>query len=156
MGNFDPINPLAGTVRRADAGDFIGLRQEYRKRALINLRRREGIPVPEFVDGRWMYLCDDGEYHCQAVGHRRQPDSSVMDEFWGSNQAPFEMLEVADDGIPLTKEIDDLGRDAKGFERAEHVSFGGKEVPYPDFVVNDPNDDSEVDHAVQEYIKRHA
>ena len=45
---------------------------------------------------------------------------------------------------------------AKNFQRSENVSFGGKEVPCPDLKIENPGDDSEVDTAIQEYIKRHA
>jgi len=170
---------LAGPVQRVDAADFIGLRQEYRARALINLRRREGLSCPIDEDGHPVtfrydsggrchyYTSDgvevmnaffpgeDGKSHSMATGTRKLPDASTMDEFWGSSNAPFEMLDVAEDGAPLSQEVHDLARDAKLVHNAEHVSFGGKEVPYPDFNVFDPNDEAGVDHAVQEYIKRH-
>ena len=92
MRNFDPISPLIGPVQRVDAGDFFGLRKEYRRCALRTLRQREGYRAPVFVNGRWMFLGDDRKYHCQAVGHRKQPSVELVDDFWGGSNAPFETL----------------------------------------------------------------
>ena len=155
MRNFDPISPLIGPVQRVDAGDFFGLRKEYRRCALRTLRQREGYRAPVFVNGRWMFLGDDRKYHCQAVGHRKQPSVELVDDFWGGRNAPFETLNYVG-GVPLDQEVKDLERDAKNFQRSENVSFGGKEVPCPDLKIENPGDDSEVDTAIQEYIKRHA
>ena len=47
-------------------------RAEYRKQALASLRRREGIPTPELVDGKMQYRQPDGTYSTMAIGTRKQ------------------------------------------------------------------------------------
>src|SRR5208337_3655730 len=89
-----------------DAGDFFELRKKYRAEALTALRLREGIAAPELVDGRWQYRDAEGKLHPWAVGARKQPAREVMDAFWDGN-APFEILQVSEDGVPIAQELRD-------------------------------------------------
>lgn len=136
-----------------DAGDFWGLRQQYRKQNLERLRRVEGIGAPELVDGRWVYRDGEGNVHTMATGKVKGPEREIADAFWGG-EVEIDPLQVAD-GIPIEREIEDLRRDAEGLLLSETVSHGEKSHPAPDFVIENPADEDAVDKALQEYISRH-
>ena len=142
------------TERYEDAGDFFGLRQQYRHEALVALRKREGIPAPELVDGRWMYRGADGKFHCQATGCRKGPSVEQVDEFWGSDPLDaFTVLPVSESGTPIEKEAADLAKFANEYKIADKVSHGDASEPNPGFDL-DGLDDAVVDAAIQEYVKR--
>jgi hypothetical protein len=142
-------------------------RAEYRKQALINLRKREGLPTPELIDGKMQYLQPDGSYSTMAVGTRKQESETVIDEKGIPRTVPtaavsaawdqgsgFEILEVAEDGRKLADELRDLSRDAVGMEMVERVSHGAEGEQAPGLIVENADDDQEIDRVLQEYLKR--
>lgn len=143
-------------------------RAEFRKQALINLRKREGLPTPETIDGKMQYRQPDGSYSTMATGTRRQESETVIDEkgiprtvptsgvaaAWGRmEEAGFEILEVSEDGRKLEDELRDLDRDATGMEVASRVDHGAAGEQAPDLVLNGTSDD-EIDEVLQKFLKR--
>ena len=147
-------------------GDWFEQRAEYRKQALASLRRREGLPIPEMVDGKMQYLQPDGSYSTMAIGTRKQDSETFIDEkgvprtvptvaaasAWGRDNE-FEILEVAEDGRKLTDELLDLNRDSVTYAQSERVSHGDASEQAPELVL-DGTSDEEVDQKLQEYLKR--
>ena len=147
-------------------GSFWELREEYRADVLKNLRKREGLPTPELVDGKMQYLQPDGSYSTMTVGSRKQDSATVIDEqglprvvptaaldsAWG-REGEFEILEVSEDGRKLADELRDLSRDVQGMQMAERVSHGAESEQAPELVLTDTSDE-EVDRGLQEYLKR--
>jgi hypothetical protein len=148
-------------------GNYWEKREEYRKAALASLRRREGLPTPELIDGKMQYLQPDGSYSTMAVGTRKQESETVIDEKgvprtvptagvasgWGSDVPGFHIPEVAEDGTLLKDELRDLSRDASTFQIAGSVSHGSASQQAPDLELPGTSDE-EVDSALQEYLKR--
>ncbi len=141
-------------------------RAEYRKQALINLRKREGLPVPETIDGKMQYRQPDGSYSTMATGTRRQESETVIDEKGIPRTVPtpgvaaawergggFEILEVAEDGRRLEDELRDLDRDATGMEVASRVDHGAAGEQAPELVLDGTSDD-EIDEVLQKFLKR--
>jgi hypothetical protein len=148
--------------------DWWDQRAEFRKQTLIALRKREGLPTPELIDGKMQYRQQDESYSTMAVGARKQESETVIDErgiprtvptaevaaAWDRGGASeFEILEVAEDGRRLVDELVDLHRDSATYERAEKVSHGREGEQAPDLVLDGTGDD-EVDARLQEYLKR--
>ena len=108
----------------------------------------------------------DGKPGAFATGTRKQESEFVFDEFgvghavptaavsdaWG-RESEFKILEVSEDGKPLSNELRDLNRDAGTFEIAERVSHGpaGEQAPGLEMY---GTSDEEADRALQEYLKR--
>jgi hypothetical protein len=113
-------------VQRQDENDYNELRKRYRRDALISLRRREGLSVPIDTPAGPVRFDAQGKAHAIAIGRKRLYGVEIADSMWDGG-APFEILEVSADHIPITQELADLVRDAKLFEKAEKVKF------------NDPN-----------------
>jgi hypothetical protein len=148
-------------------GSFWELREEFCKNALASLRKREGLPTPELIDGKMQYLQPDGSYSTMATGTRKQDSETVIDEKgvprtvptadvmagWGPGGGGFQILEVSEDGRKLTDELLDLHRDAGTYEIAERVSHGSASQQAPDFEL-DGTSDEEVDSKLQDYLKR--
>lgn len=67
--------------------------------------------------------------------------------------APFEILELAEDGRKLEDELRDLDRDAAGMEMAERVSHGATGEQAPGFRIDNTSGE-EVERRLQEYIKQ--
>jgi len=146
--------------------NFWEKRAEYRKQALISLRKRENLPTSEMVDGKMQYRQPDGSYSTMAVGARKQEFETVIDEkgisravptaavsaAWGRDSG-FEILEISEDGRKLEDELRDLDRDAQGMEIAERVSHGPTGEQAPEFELSGTSDE-EVDRRLQEYLKR--
>jgi len=141
-------------------------RAEYRKQALVSLRRREGIPTPELVDGKMQYRQPDGTYSTMAIGTRKQEFETVIDEKGIPRTVPtaevaaawdcpggFEILDVAEDGRKIEAELVDLHRDAATYERAEKVSYGAAGEQAPDLYL-DGLSDEEIDQKLQEYLRK--
>lgn len=141
-------------------------RAEYRKQALINLRKREGLPTPEMIDDKMQYRQPDGSYSTMATGTRRQESETVIDEKGIPRTVPtagvaaawdrgggFEILEVSEDGRKLSDELRDLARDAEGMEVASRVDHGAAGEQAPDLVLNGTSDD-EIDEVLQKFLKR--
>ena len=136
-------------------GDWWEQRKEYRQQALVDLRKREGIPAPELIDGKWMYRDSEGEPYPWAVGKQTLPSAEEMDQFWdGVDARTFEIREVASDGRPISDEIRDLERDAQLIRDTQSVSFGDSSEPNPDFRL-DSLDDASVDSAIQKMVNHH-
>jgi hypothetical protein len=140
------------TERYEDAGDFFGLRQDYRKRNLERVRREFGLPVPEIVEGRAIYRDADGNEHPWHQSQRREPSVEEIEEFWGGSPA-ITPLTVAEDGVPISAEGRDLERDLGNLLRSETVTHGVE--ANPEFRVSDPLNEQAVDRELQEYIKNH-
>jgi hypothetical protein len=147
-------------------GDWFEQRAEFRKQALASLRRREGLPTPELVDGKMQYRQADGTYSTMAVGTRKQASETVIDEKGIPRTVPtiavdtawnrgggFEILDVAEDGTQLTSELADLQRDAAAYERGAQVSHGEVGEMAPGLVL-DGTEDEEIDRKLQEFLKR--
>ena len=141
-------------------------RAEYRKQALINLRKREGLPTPELIDGKMQYRQPDGSYSTMATGTRRQESETVIDEKGIPRTVPtsgvaaawdrgggFEILEVSEDGRKLSDELRDLARDAEGMEVASRISHGSAGEQAPELVLDGTSDD-EIDEVLQKFLKR--
>lgn len=145
--------------RYENGGEFHELRQEFRKLSLDALRKREGIEPPIYIDGRWMYRDADGNPTPWATGKVKQPSLREMDAFWdGLSEGVFlannfKVLEVANDGVPLSNEVRDLERDANKFFIAERVSHGEESSANPDFSLDSLDDDT-VDAALQTFIRK--
>jgi hypothetical protein len=148
-------------------GDFFEQRREYRQAAIKALRRREGLPTPELVDGKMQYRQPNGTYSTMAVGARKQESETVIDEKGIPRTVPtsevaaawdrgggFEIPEVAEDGRKLSDELRDLDRDAAGMEMGSRVSHGVEGEQAPDLQITNPADDEEIDEKLQEYLKR--
>ena len=147
-------------------GNFWELREEYRADALKNLRKREGLPTPEMIDGKMQYRQADGTYSTMAVGTRKQESETVIDEkgiprtvptsgvaaAWGQNP-DFEILEVAEDGRKLSDELKDLDRDSSTFQQSERVSHGDAGEQAPGFELVNTSDE-EIDETLQKFLKR--
>ena len=138
-------------------GDFFDLRKEYRLNNLLSLRRREGLPIPVDAEGHPLEtrMDDNGyaTYHSAdgkqvtrvllagsgrdgkpgafAVGQRKGEAAVYAEQHWHNPDAPFEILNVAEDGHLLGEELVDLNRDAGTFAWAERVSHGpaGEQAP---------------------------
>jgi hypothetical protein len=134
-------------------GSLWELREEYRAQALVALRKREGIPTPELIDGKMQYRQPDGTYSTMAVGARKGQPRELADAHWNSPDPEFEILDVTEDGRRLADELLDLDRDAAGMELGGRVSHGRESEPAPDLVLTDTSDE-EVDAKLQEYLKR--
>jgi len=160
-------------------GDFFEQRREYRQAALVALRKREGLPSPADAEGNaletrfddagsayyvspdgtrvervlWAGAGKDGKPGAFAVGARKGEHHTAADAHWGDPNAPFEILEVSEDGRKLTDELRDLDRDATGMEIAERVSHGMAGEQAPGFEL-DGTSDAEVDARLQEFLKR--
>lgn len=121
-----------------DAGDFRTQRQAFRKAALVSLRRREWLTGQNLViDTR------RGPVELPyMVGQRTQPSRFEMDRFWDGG-IEFEVVSVAEDGVPIDRELEDLKRDAAAFERSERVSHGEASVPWQ-LELSDPENDNAV------------
>lgn len=172
----DDIHPQRQVQR---VGDFFDLRREYRLAALINLRKREGLPSPVDEQGNPLetrmddfgnatYYSPSGEQVKKvlfagtgkdgkpgsfAIGTRKGGARELADASWNRSDTEFEILEVAEDGTKLTSEMLDLNRDAGTFEIAERVSHGKDSEQAPEFSI-DGTSDEEVDAKLQEYLKR--
>ena len=147
-------------------GSFWELREEYRAKALKALRKREGLPTPELIDGKMQYLQPDGSYSTMAVGTRKQESETIIDEkgiprtvptadvaaAWGRSGG-VEILDVAEDGRKLVDELKDLDRDAAGVEIAQRVSHGDAGEQAPDLYLHGTSDE-EIDEKLQEFLKR--
>jgi hypothetical protein len=146
--------------RYENGGEFWELRQQFRKHALESLRKREGFEAPVLIDGRWMYRDAEGNAIPWATGKVKQPSAGEMDAFWaGVNEGVFlaenfEVLKVAEDGVPLNREVKDLERDANKFFIAERVSHGMESSANPDFELSDVDDEAHVDKVWQAYIRK--
>lgn len=131
-------------------GDFFEQRKSYRHQSLVSLRKREGLPEPEMIDGKAMYRDEEGKLHPWAIGKRKGMELKVADSYFGGDVV-IEPLEVSEDGRPLSLEIADLERDIQGVRESWGVTFGEASEPAPDFRVNDLSDET-VDKSIQEYI----
>jgi hypothetical protein len=160
-------------------GDFWELRAEYRKQALKNLRKREGLPTSERLVGAFyqradgfyreppgkevfldttMYPNGNGGFTQWAKGTRKGLSREEAEKNWGRN-SEFEILEVAEDGRKLEDEIRDLDRDAAGFDRTHptdspRVDLGQAGEQAPGLVVRDGAGDDEIDEVLQKFLKR--
>ena len=147
-------------------GDWWEQRAEFRKQALTNLRKREGLPVPETIDGKMQYRQPDGSYSTMATGTRRQESETVIDEKGIPRTMPtagvasawdrggeFEILEVSEDGRKLSDELRDLARYAEGMEVASRISHGPAGEQAPELVLDGTSDD-EIDEVLQKFLKR--
>ena len=160
-------------------GDWFGQRREYRQAALVALRKREGLPQPVDQDGNelvtrfdnagnvhyfdqngnqidrvlWAGAGRDGKPGSFAIGTKKQEPRELADVNWHSTDAPFDILEVAEDGRKLSDELLDLNRDSATYERAERVSHGDASEQAPELVL-DGTSDEEVEQKLQEYLKR--
>ena len=176
---FDDKDFLSPQRQGQRVGDIFELRREYRQQALTALRRREGLPLP--VDARgnpletrlddagqahyfnamgekvdrvlWAGTGKDGKPGGLAVGKRKGMNEAEADRHWGEDEAPFEILEVSEDGRKLADELVDLNRDSKTYERAERVSHGAESEQAPGFDLPGTSDE-EVDAGLQDYLKR--
>jgi hypothetical protein len=175
-------------------GDWFEQRKAYRQAALAALRKREGLSSPVDADGndletrfddygnahyynaagekveRVMFagVGRDGKPGSFAIGKRKQPSETVIDEkgiprtvptadmsaAWGRS-SKFEILEVAEDGRKrkLADELRDLDRDATAMEMAERISHGEVGEQAPDLVL-DGTSDEEIDQKLQEFLKK--
>lgn len=160
--------------------DFNELRREYRAAALTALRRREGLPLPVDEHGQeletrfddlgqahyynaagekvekvmWQGAGKDGKPGGLAVGKRRGVAIADADQHWGSPDAGFEILDIAEDGRKLADELADLDRDAAAVELSQRISHGpAVEEQAPDFHLT-ASDDATVDEELQAYIRR--
>ena len=140
------------TERYEDAGDFFGLRQEYRKRNLERVRREFGLLVPEIVEGRAIYRDAEGNEHPWHQSQRIGPDAEYSDQFWGKDVV-LRPRTISDDGVAIENELRDLERDIDGLVRSETVTHGVE--ANPEFRLSDPFDEQAVDRELQEYIKNH-
>ncbi len=170
MFNEDDLQPQRAVQR---VGDWFGLRDEFRKQALISLRRREGLPTPERCLGAF-YQREDGAFYREppgretvldttlypngkggfsqwAVGTRKGLSREEAEKNW--SRSSFDILEVAEDGRKLQDELLDLNRDAGTYAIAERVSHGEKSEQAPGFDL-DGTSDEEIDARFQEYLKR--
>ena len=147
-------------------GDWFEQRAEYRKQALVSLRKREGLLTPEMVDGKMQYLQSDGSYSTMAVGTRKQDSETTIDEKGVPRTVPtagvdaawnrdggFQILEVAEDGRKLSDELKDLDRDSSTFELSEKVSHGDAGEQAPGFELANTSDE-EIDETLQKFLKR--
>jgi hypothetical protein len=153
--------------------DWWDQRAEFRKQALQNLRKREGLPTSERLVGSFyqradgfyreppgkevfldttMYPNGNGGYTQWAKGTRKGLSREEADKNWGRSGG-FEILEVAEDGRKLSDELRDLDRDATLVEEASRVSHGAESEQAPELVLTDTSDE-EVDRGLQEYLKR--
>jgi hypothetical protein len=170
------FNPHRAVQR---VGDFWQQRKAYRLAALLSLRRREGLPSPVDEQGNPLETrMDDfgnATYHDAggkqvvrvlfagagrngkpgsfAVGQRKGKGIAEAERHWMDSAAPFEILDVAEDGRKLVDEMADLHRDSATYERAERVSHGPAGEQAPDLVL-DGTSDEEVDARLQEYLRR--
>ena len=147
-------------------GDWFEQRAEYRKQALESLRRREGLPTPELVDGKMQYRQSDGTYSTMAVGIRKQDSKTVIDEKGIPRTVPtadvdaqwnrggeFQILDISEDGRKLSDELKDLDRDSSTFEIAERVSHGDASEQAPELHLANTSDE-EIDETLQKFLKR--
>ena len=174
--NDDFLSPQRSVQR---VGDFFEQRKTFRAAALTALRKREGLPSPvdetgapletRFDDfGNATYHSADGKKvdHVLfagagrdgkpggfAIGTRKGVDHAAADRHWHDPDAPFEILEVAEDGRKLEDELKDLHRDTQTYERAARVSHGVVGEQAPELVL-DGTSDVEVEARLQEYLKR--
>ena len=170
------FNPHQAVQR---VGDFFEQRKAYRLAALLSLRKREGLPSPvdergnpletrmdnfgnaiyHDADGKQVTRVlfagagRDGKPGAFAVGQRKGADISEAERHWMDSAAPFEILDVAEDGRKLATEMADLHRDSAAYERAERVSHGPAGEQAPDLVLDEISDE-EVDARLQEYLRR--
>jgi hypothetical protein len=154
-------------------GDWYEQRAEYRKQALKNLRKREGLPTSERLVGAFyqradgfyreppgkevfldttMYPNGNGGFTQWAMGTRKGSPREEAEKNWGGH-AEFEILDVAEDGRSIGNELVDLNRDAATMERAERVSHGDAGEQAPGFEIAGTSDE-EIDEKLQEFLKR--
>lgn len=140
-------------IQYENAGDFLRQRAEFRKEALRNLRKREGLPIPTIDEnGRAIYLDSEGKPHSWAIGKKQGLSREEASQYW-EESAPFEILDVAADGRPIQDEIRDLERDAELNRKTANVDFGVHSAP--DLQIGNIYDEEQVDQAIQQYIERH-
>lgn len=133
-------------------GDFHEQRNQFRAEALEGLREREGLPKPELIDGKMMYLGSDGKHHSTAIGKLKQPNHEEMDEFWSGPEAlHFHVEEISRDGVHIDTELRDLERDAQLVRETQGVSYGDDSEPNPEMKL-DSLDDESVDAAIQKLV----
>jgi hypothetical protein len=149
-------------------------REEFRKASLAALRKREGLPTSEHLRGTYyqrtdgfyleppgrevtldttMYPNGNGGFTQWATGTRKGQSREEADQHWGRS-APFEILEVSEDGRKLVDELRDLSRDSASMELAERVQHEGQAGEQaPGLVLSDTSDE-EIDEKLQQYLKR--
>lgn len=159
--------------------DFFEDRREFRKQALLALRKREGLPSPVDSDGNkldtrfddsgcahyynqagqqvdrvlWAGTGKDGKPGSLAIGARKGEARELADARWNSADPGFEILEVSEDGRKLSDELVDLSRDSALMELAEKVSHGAEGEQAPGLVL-DGTGEEEIDRKLQEFLKR--
>jgi hypothetical protein len=170
-----PLLPALSPQRQVQrVGDYWELREEFRKQALVSLRRREGLPTSEHLRGAFYQRADgfyrdppgrevfldttlypngQGGFSQWSTGTRKGETREDAEKNWAAGRSAFEILDVAEDGRKLTEELLDLNRDAATYARAERVSHGAEGEQAPDLVL-DGTTDEEVDARLQEYLKR--
>jgi hypothetical protein len=169
------FNPHRAVQR---VGDLFEQRKAYRLAALLFLRKREGLPSPvdeqgnpletrmdnfgsvtyHDADGKQVTRVlfagagRDGKPGAFAVGQRKGANISEAERHWMDSAAPFEILDVAEDGRSLATEIADLHRDSANYERAAQVSHGPAGEQAPDLVL-DGTSDAEVEARLEAYLR---
>lgn len=159
--------------------DWYEQRKEMRAQALVSLRKREGLPSPVDDQGNpletrfddngnahyydqsgnrvervlWAGAGKDGKPGAFATGSRKGQSLDEAAKGWYDPNAPFEILEVSEDGRKLADELRDLDRDAAGMEVAERVSHGMAGEQAPGLKLAGTSDE-EIDAKLQEFLKR--
>jgi len=178
---FEDNNFVSPQRQVQRVGSFFELRREYRQQALTALRKREGLPLPVDADGHpletrmddegnahyfnamgekvdrvmWAGTGKNGKPGALAVGKRKGARLDDASRHWDApTEAPFDILEVGEDGRKLADELVDLNRDSATFERAERVSHGAASEQAPGFELAGTSDE-EVDARLKEYIREH-
>jgi hypothetical protein len=166
------------TIQRVE--DWFEERRQFRKAALLALRKRENLPSPVDADGNpldtrfddlgnahyynaagemvdhvlWAGAGRDGKPGAFATGKRKGEAREIADASWHRPDAEFEILEVSEDGRKLEDELRDLSRDAAGMELAERVRHEGDASEQAPGLELSGTTDGEVDEKLQQYLKR--
>lgn len=170
-----PLLPALSPQRQVQrVGDYWELREEFRKQALVSLRRREGLPTSEHLRGAFYQRADgfyrdppgrevfldttlypngQGGFSQWSTGTRKGETREDAEKNWAAGRSAFEILEVAEDGRKLSDELADLGRDAERFHQAGRVSHGQESEQAPGLRLADCSDE-EVDARLQDFLKR--